>query len=125
MNGQCPGRKWLRTVKIEINQLSNTSDAAHISSLLHEFISQKMAALEQAEHKDPADSVSQETIYKKYQTSLLMLFYRFNIMSQAEIARSAGIAGEQLNDWNREDVFGELVSWNYREFLEFVVDLFA
>ena len=45
------------------------------------------------------------------------------IMDDKKISKASGISRELLSRWRQEEGFSRVVQYNYREFLEYVIDL--
>jgi hypothetical protein len=106
---------------IEVTAGNAEDKKNYMRRLLRTFIETKMKAYSEPE----AQAADQETAKTKYLASLWMILSVTGIMQREEIAQHAGIACDLLRGWEGDMEFKASVESNYKEFLIYIVNLFA
>ncbi|MCX5903411.1 MAG: hypothetical protein NTV89_08050 [Proteobacteria bacterium] len=104
---------------IEVTTGNAEDKTNYMRKLLRTFIETKMKTYSGLEAQD-ADAAK-----TKYLASLWMILSVTGIMQHEEIAQQSGIACGDLQGWKSDKEFNALVECNYKEFLIYIVDLFA
>jgi hypothetical protein len=106
---------------IEVTTGNAEAKKDYMRKLLRTFIETKMKTYSELE----AQNADQEAAKTKYLASLWMVFSVTGIMQQEEIAQLSGIARGLLQGWGSDKEFQALVECNYKDFLIYIVNLFA
>jgi hypothetical protein len=106
---------------IEVTTGNAEAKKDYMRKLLRTFIETKMRAYCELEAQD----ADQDAAKTKYLASLWMVFSVTGIMQQEEIAQLSGIARGLLQGWESDKEFKALVECNYKDFLIYIVNLFA
>jgi hypothetical protein len=106
---------------IEVSAGNAEDKKNYMRKLLRAFIEKKMKTYCELEAQD----AGRDTAKTKYLASLWMVYSVTGVMQQEEIAQQTGIACSLLQDWESDKEFKALVECNYKEFLIYIVNLFA
>jgi hypothetical protein len=106
---------------IEVTTGNAEDKKNYMRKLLRTFIEIKMRAYCGLAAQD----TDQDAAKLKYLASLWMVFSVTGIMPQEEIAQQSGIARGLLQGWESDKEFKALVGCNYKDFLIYIVNLFA
>ena len=110
-------------MKVEINTANSVTKAQQTKELLQEFIDFKMERFVESPLGKLLRCESGYPQRTKYFASLWMVPGIMNIMDDHKISKASGISLELLSRWRQEEEFNQVVQSNYREFLEYVIDL--
>jgi hypothetical protein len=106
---------------IEVTAGNAEAKKNYMRKLLRTFIEIKMKT-----YKELAEqSAEQNTARTKYLASLWMVYSVTGAMQQEEIAQQSGIPCGLLQGWESDKEFKALVECNYKDFLIYIVNLFA
>jgi len=106
---------------IEVTTGNAEDKKNYMRRLLRTFIETKMKTYSELEAQD----TDQDAAKTKCLASLWMVFSVTGIMQHEEIAQQSGIACSLLQGWESDKEFKALVACNYKEFLIYIVNLFA
>jgi hypothetical protein len=106
---------------IEVTAGNAEDKKNYMRKLLRTFIETKMKVYCEL----ASQSGDRDTAKTRYLASLWMVHSVTGVMQQEEIAQQAGIAYGLLQDWESNKEFKALVECNYKEFLIYIVNLFA
>jgi hypothetical protein len=106
---------------IEVTTGNAEDKKNYMRKLLRTFIETKMKTYSELEAQN-ADHAAAKT---KYLASLWMVFSVTGIMQQEEISQLSGIARGLLQGWESDKEFNASVECNYKDFLIYIVNLFA
>jgi hypothetical protein len=106
---------------IEVTTGNAEAKKDYMRKLLRTFIETKMKTYSELE----AQNADQEAAKTKYLASLWMVFSVTGVMQQEEISQLSGIACGLLQGWESDKEFKALVECNYKDFLIYIVNLFA
>ena len=106
---------------IEVTTGNAEAKKDYMRKLLRTFIETKMKTYSELEAQD----ADQDAAKTKYLASLWMILSVTGIMQHEEIAQQSGIACGILQGWESDKEFKALVECNYKDFLIYIVNLFA
>jgi hypothetical protein len=106
---------------IEVTTGNAEDKKNYMHKLLRTFIAAKMSAYGELE----AQGTDQDAAKTKYLAILWMVYFVTGVMQREEIAQQSGIACGLLQDWESDKEFKALVKCNYKDFLIYLVNLFA
>lgn len=110
---------------IEVTTGNAEAKKDYMRKLLRTFIETKMKTYSALEAQNADQDTDQDAAKTKYLASLWMVFSVTGIMQQEEIAQQSGIARGILQGWESDKEFKALVECNYKDFLIYIVNLFA
>jgi hypothetical protein len=106
---------------IEVTAENTQAKKRYLRKLLRAFIESRMKTYREPE----AQSAARDAAKTKYLASLWMVASVTGALQPEEIAQESGIACGLLRDWESDEEFNALVAGNYKEFLIYIVNLFA
>jgi hypothetical protein len=106
---------------IEVTTGNAEAKKTYMRKLLRTFIETKMKTYRELGAQD----ADQDAAKTKYLASLWMILSVAGIMQHEEIAQQSGIACGLLQGWKSDKEFNASVECNYKDFLIFIVNLFA
>ena len=110
---------------IEITTGNAEDKMSYMLKLLRAFIETKMKTYSKLEAQGADQDAEKDILKVKYLASLWMVSSVTGTMQREEIAQQSGIAYDLLQGWESDTEFNALVACNYKEFLIYIVDLFA
>jgi len=110
---------------IEVTTGNAEDKKNYMRKLLRTFIETKVKKYNELEEQSADPGTAQDAAETKYLASLWMVYAVTGIMQREEIARQSGIACGLLQGWESDKEFNALVECNYKEFLIYIVNLFA
>ena len=110
---------------IEVTTGNAEAEKNYMRKLLRTFIEIKIKTYSELEAQGADQDAERDSLRTKYLASLWMVLSVTGAMQREEIAQQSGIACSLLQGWEGDTEFKALVECNYKEFLIYIVDLFA
>jgi hypothetical protein len=110
---------------IEVMTGNDEDKKNYMKELVRVFIETKKKIYGESERNGSTRDSENAIFEKQYLASLWMIFSVIGIMQPEDIAEQLGVSYSLLQKWEGDNTFKALVQENYKEFLNYIVDLFA